>query len=111
MKSKHCSLSFGCVPLRKVNKLLKSLKNSRSAALDQIDNFSLKVAADIIDSPVQHIINMSIIQQKFPSSWKFSKVIPLHKKLCKLDKKKLQASLHTFPSEQDIGESNLPTSL
>ena len=87
MKSKHCSLSFSCVPLRKVNKLLKSLKNSRSAALDQIDNFSLKVAADIIDSPVQHIINMSIIQQKFPSSWKFSKVIPLHKKLCKLDKK------------------------
>ena len=86
MKTKRCTLYFNCVPPRKENKLLISLKNSRSAAVDQLDNFILKAAADIVDDPVHHIINMFVKQQKFPISWKFSKVNLLHKKLCKLDK-------------------------
>ena len=63
------------------------MKNSRCVALDGLDNFSLKVAADIIDHPLHYIVNMSILQRTFPKAWKFSKVIPLHKKLCKLDRK------------------------
>ena len=37
--------------------------------------------------PVHHIITLSLMQCKFPSSWKFSKLIPLHKKGSKLDMK------------------------
>ena len=63
------------------------MKNSRSTSIDQLDNFCIKIAANIIDSPLHHIICLSISQQKFPSSWKLSKVIPLHKKQCILDKR------------------------
>ena len=87
MENKNCKLSLKHVTVDKVNKLLKSLKNSKSTAIDELDNFCVKVAADIIDKPLHHIITLSILKNKFPRSWKFSKVIPLHKKLCKLERK------------------------
>ena len=79
MAPKHVSVT-------KVNKLLKSLKNSRSTSIDELDNFCVKLAADLIDRPLHHIITLSIMQNKFPRSWKYSKVIPLHKKECKLER-------------------------
>ena len=75
------------VDVPKVKKILKSLSNSRSTGIDELDNFSVKLAADLIAEPVHHIVKLSIIQNKFPHSWKFSKVLPLHKKLDKLDRK------------------------
>ena len=89
MQNKNCHVDFDTVPVSKVNRILKSMKNSKSTSIDQLDNFCIKVAADIIDSPLHHVICLSIAQQKFPSKWKLSKVIPLHKKQCVLDKKKL----------------------
>ena len=85
MKNKHCKLSLQHVSTSKVNKLLKNLKNSRSCSIDELDNFSVKLAADVIAEPVHHIVVLSILQQKFPTSWKYSKVIPLHKKNSKLE--------------------------
>ena len=87
MSGKSCKLVFSGVSVSKVNRLIRTLKNSKSTSIDQIDNYSLRIAANIIDAPLQHIINMSIEQQTFPNAWKCSKVIPLHKKGCKLDKK------------------------
>ena len=87
MRYKQCKLGLAHVTVMKVNKLLKTLKNSRSISIDELDNFSVKVAADIIDKPLHHIITLSILQKKFPSSWKLSKVIPLHKKGSKLERK------------------------
>ena len=87
MKAKRCRLTLNHVSVQKVNKLLKSLKNTKSLALDELDNFCIKLAADILDKPVHHIITMSIMQSKFPRSWKLSKVIPLHKKLCPFEMK------------------------
>ena len=87
MKAKRCRLTLNHISVEKVNKLLKSLKNTKSTALDELDNFCIKVAADILDKPVHHIITMSIMQNRFPRSWKLSKVIPLHKKLCPLEMK------------------------
>ena len=55
--------------------------------MDELDNFSVKVAADYIAKPLHHIVTLSIMQQKFPSSWKSSKVLPLHKKEDKLERK------------------------
>ena len=79
MRNKQCKLSLKHVTVLKVNKLLKKLKNSRSTSIDELDNYCVKLAADIIDKPLHHIITLSILQNKFPSSWKVSKVIPLHK--------------------------------
>ena len=87
MQGKTCHLSLKHVSVIKVNKLLKSLKNSKSTAIDELDNFCVKAASDIIDKPLHHVITLSILQSKFPRSWKFSKVIPLHKKNCNLEKK------------------------
>ena len=67
-----------------MNKLLKNLKNTKSTSIDELDNFCVKLAADIIDRPLHHILTLSLMKNKFPSSWKYSKVVPLHKKLCRL---------------------------
>jgi hypothetical protein len=87
MRGKVCRLNLNHVTVKKVNQLLRGLKDSKSTSIDEIDNFCVKVAADIIDKPLHHIITLSVLQQKFPTSWKYSKVIPLHKKECKLNKK------------------------
>ena len=87
MLNKTCKLSFKNVTVLKVKKLLKSLSNSRSTGVDELDNFSVKLAADYIAQPLHHIVTLSLTQKKFPSSWKFSKVLPLHKKEDQLDRK------------------------
>ena len=87
MRGKSCKLDLNHVTVAEVNKILKSLKNSRSTSVDEMDSYCVKIAADIIDKPLHHIITLSILQQKFPTGWKYSKVIPLHKKNCQLDKK------------------------
>ena len=43
--------------------------------------------ADVIDKPLHHVITLSILQKRFPTSWKLIKVIPLHKKHSKLEMK------------------------
>ena len=76
------------VSVFKVNRLLKNLKNSKSTSTDDLDNFSVKVAADVIDEPLHHIITLSILQKKFPALWKYAKVIPLQKKDSKAERNK-----------------------
>ena len=87
MVGKNCKMKLDHVDVPKVLKILKSLSNSRSTGIDELDNFSVKLAAELIAQPIHHIISLSIIQNKFPYSWKYSKVLPLHKKLDKLDRK------------------------
>ena len=87
MLGKKCKLSMKFVTQKKVLKILKNLKNSRSLAIDELDSYSLKIAAEVIAPCVHHIVTLSIMQQNFPSAWKFSKVLPLHKKLCVLERK------------------------
>ena len=87
MQDKNCSMKLSHVNLSKIKKILKSLSNSRSTGIDELDNFSVKLAADLIAQPIHHIITLSIMQKKFPQSWKYSKVIPLHKKLDPLERK------------------------
>ena len=80
MANKNCKLSIRYVSVKKVNKLLKNLKNSKSTSIDELDNFCVKLAADIIDKPLHHIITLSLMSNRFPKCWKYSKVLPLHKK-------------------------------
>ena len=87
MQEKRCRLHLNHVTTERVTKLLKSLSNSRSTAVDELDNFSVKIAAPVIAVPLQHIITLSIMQSQFPTKWKYAKVLPLHKKLDTLQKK------------------------
>ena len=84
MKDKTCKVTLKHATVGKVRQLLKNLKSSKSTSIDEIDSFSVKVAAEVIAQPLHHIITLSIMQSKFPTNWKFSKVIPLHKKESKL---------------------------
>ena len=49
MENKKCKLGFRYVSVLKVNKLLKNLKNSKSTSVDELDNFCVKMSADVID--------------------------------------------------------------
>ena len=86
MKDRKIGLELHHIPVYKVLKILKSMKSSKSTGIDTLDSYSLKIAADVVVYPLHHIICLSIMQSKFPSDWKFSKVIPLHKKGSKLEK-------------------------
>ena len=66
MANKNCKLSIRYVSVKKVNKLLKNLKNSKSTSIDELDNFCVKLAADIIDKPLHHIITLSLMSNRFP---------------------------------------------
>ena len=85
MIGKNCSMKLNHVTKETVKKLLKNLKNSRSTSVDELDNYSVKLAADYITDPLHHIVTLSIMQSKFPSNWKYTKVIPLHKKDSQLE--------------------------
>ena len=85
MSNKNCKLTIRHISVEKVNKLLRKLKNSKSTSIDEFDNYCVKLAANIIDKPLHHIISLSLLSNKFPRCWKYSKVIPLHKKGCTLE--------------------------
>ena len=87
MRRKRCSLQFRPVSIEVVRKLLKNLKNSKCTSIDELDNFAVKLSADYIAQPLHHIVTLSLMQNTFPSSWKQSKLIPLHKKHSQLNPK------------------------
>ena len=87
MRGKKCSLDLKFPTKYEINKLLKNLSGSRSTAVDGLDNFSVRISADIITDPLHHIITLAIMQEKVPDGWKHAKIIPLHKKDDKLQPK------------------------
>ena len=48
MKNKRCKLQLSHINVGKVQKILKSLSSSRSTSIDELDNYSLKLAAENI---------------------------------------------------------------
>ena len=85
MEGKTCSLELGHTTVDAVRKLLKKLKASRSTSVDELYSYAVKLSADYIAEPLHHIITLSLMQGKFPAGWKYTKLIPLHKKLSKLE--------------------------
>ena len=63
-----------------VLKILQSLKPKRSSGFDGISSEIMKIGAKILAVPLTYLVNTSILTGKFPTSWKISKVVPLHKK-------------------------------
>ena len=66
-------------------KQLKSLDPNKAIGLDGISSRFLNDGAEAIVEPVSHIVNISILTETVPGSFKQAKVIPLFKKGSKLD--------------------------
>ena len=86
MSGKYCKLWLNHVTVLKITKLIKNLKNSKSTGVDGLDSYSIRISAEIIAQPLYHIITLCLMQCKFPADWKYSKIIPLHKKDSQLEK-------------------------
>ena len=65
---------------KEVFKSLKSLKPKKSHGYDGINSEILELGAEVLAVPLTYIINHSIVTGKYPSNWKLSKIVPLHKK-------------------------------
>ena len=80
MSGKRCKMYLQHVTVKKVTKVIKNLKSSKSLSVDELDSYSLKISADIVGPAVHHIVTLSIMQSKFSDPCKYAKVLPLHKK-------------------------------
>jgi hypothetical protein len=87
MVGRSCSFSFSAVYPDEVEKIISGLKNSKSYGFDQIDTYIIKLIKPSITPALTHIVNLSLTTQKFPTNWKKSKIIPLHKKEDQLNPK------------------------
>ena len=56
------------------------MKGNRTCGIDNIDSYSLKLAAPLIEDALMHLINLSIRSGQFASIWKPQLIFPQHKK-------------------------------
>ena len=87
MSERTCSLKFRPIHPDEVLEIIKNLKNSKSSGLDDVDTYIVKLIAKDILPAITHVINLSIRDDIFPTSWKRAKVVPLLKKGDTLDPK------------------------
>ena len=80
MENRTCSFTLRPVHPDQVEKIISSLKSTRSCGLDNIDSSVIKLARTELVPVITHIVNLSITQKMFPTVWKTAKIIPLHKK-------------------------------
>ena len=106
MNGKPASLTFNFVTVTKVCTLLKNIKSKTCTSVDQLDNNAVKIAHEFIAGPLHHVIMLSLMQQKFPSVWKITKIVPLHKKNSRLKKENFRpvASGNFVTAQQSLGK-------
>ena len=68
------------ISIQKLRLLIKRMKGGRSFGIDNIDSFSLKLAAPLLEDALQHLVNLSIRTCTFSKLWKPQIIFPLHKK-------------------------------
>ena len=68
-----------------VRKQLLSLNPKKAVGLDDLSSLFLRDGTNYILSPITHIINLSMISETVPDSFKEAKVVPIFKKGSKLD--------------------------
>ena len=74
MLNKKCKMKLKHASLQTVKKVLKSLSNSRSTGIDELDNFLVNLLQSLLPNQfIICIITLSIIKSKFPQ--KFSPFI------------------------------------
>ena len=60
--------------------LIRKMKGGRSSGVDNIDSFSLKIAAPLLEDALLHLINLSIRTKIFSQHWKHQLIFPNYKK-------------------------------
>ena len=80
MANRKCSFKLKCVHPDTVSKIISKMRSSSSCGLDHLNSRIIKLARPHLVPVITHLINLSISSQRFPESWKVSKVVPLHKK-------------------------------
>uniref|UniRef100_A0A8K9X2D8 Reverse transcriptase domain-containing protein n=1 Tax=Oncorhynchus mykiss TaxID=8022 RepID=A0A8K9X2D8_ONCMY len=58
---------------------LQNLDPYKSAGLDNLDPFFLKLSAKIVATPITSLFNLSFVSSEIPKDWKAAAVIPLFK--------------------------------
>ena len=87
------------VTVEKICKLIHSLSNSKSTATDELDNFSVKLSADLIAKPLQSAPHSHAVHH----AGEVSKLLEACQSASAAQKieyfrnEKLQASGHSFP--------------
>ena len=66
MNGRTCSFSLQPVHPDQVDKIISSLKSTRSCGLDNIDSSVIKLARTELVPVITHIINLSSTQKTFP---------------------------------------------
>ena len=64
---------------------LRSLNVRKAVGLDEIPSLFLRDGADLLVTPISHIINSSIFTERVPLGFKQARVAPLYKKGSRLD--------------------------
>ncbi|XP_070295915.1 probable RNA-directed DNA polymerase from transposon BS isoform X1 [Salvelinus sp. IW2-2015] len=67
------------IQLADVLKELQNLDPYKSAGLDNLDPFFLKLSAKIVATPITSLFNLSFVLSEIPKDWKAAVVIPLFK--------------------------------
>uniref|UniRef100_A0A8C7QUG0 Reverse transcriptase domain-containing protein n=1 Tax=Oncorhynchus mykiss TaxID=8022 RepID=A0A8C7QUG0_ONCMY len=71
--------SFSQIHSADVLKELQNLYPYKSAGLDNLDPFFLKLSAEIVATPITSLFNLSFVSSEIPKDWKAAAVIPLFK--------------------------------
>uniref|UniRef100_A0A8C7QED6 Reverse transcriptase domain-containing protein n=1 Tax=Oncorhynchus mykiss TaxID=8022 RepID=A0A8C7QED6_ONCMY len=71
--------SFSQIRSADVLKELQNLDRYKSARLDNLDPFFLKLSAEIVATPITSLFNLSFVSSEIPKDWKAAAVIPLFK--------------------------------
>ena len=78
-EGKTAKFSFSAVHPNEINRMILSLKNTKTCGVDMLDTYIIKLARPFIVPAVTHIVNASLTTLVFPQSWKISKTVPLYK--------------------------------
>ena len=72
-------LNITCVNRDEIAEAIRKLKPKFSVGVDQIPSFIVKGCAELFTPVLEHILNHSLRLCLFPSLWKSSVVVPIHK--------------------------------
>ena len=82
-------------------KQFSSLNPQKAIGLDDISALFLRDAVDLIAVPVSHILNLSLLFETVPRSFKEARDIPLYKKRFKIRPQQLSAGEYSQYVVQD----------
>jgi hypothetical protein len=70
---------MGLVKTEEIKSIINGLKNKKSAGVDEISPKLIKSIADLIVTPLSHILNCSFVEGQFPSKLKQTIIRPILK--------------------------------